>query len=89
MTMFVVLSPASSPQLGDLKTAMGRVFQDSYFEIAEGQFVAVAPELNSIQIGERLGPEGKVGQFVVFTADGHYGWHRKDLWSWLQTRASQ
>lgn len=89
MTTFVVISPASNASLNVLKTAIERVFPDRHFEIAPGQFVAVASDLNPVQVGERLGTDGQVGQFVVFATAGHYGWHRKDLWDWLKAKASE
>ena len=89
MTTFVVISPASSAFLDAFNASIERVFPGRHFEISSGQFVAVDPDLSAVQVGERLGPEGQIGQFVVFSTDSHYGWHRKDLWEWLKVKADQ
>lgn len=84
MTIFAIIAPA--PSLA-LEEAMKKVFPEAFLEFAPGQFVASAPNLTSQQVGEKLGPNGQVGQFVIFAVAGHWGFHRKDLWEWLAVRA--
>ena len=54
-----------------------------HFEIAHGQYVVAAINLTAQQVAQELGPNGEVGNFVVFSVAGYWGFHRKDLWEWL------
>jgi hypothetical protein len=80
MTIFAIIAPGNDNRLTD---AVQRVFPGKHFQIAPGQFVAVAPSLTAAQIAEQIGPNDKVGQYVVFSVAGYWGYHRKDLWEWL------
>jgi hypothetical protein len=54
-----------------------------HFFIAQGQWVVAETGLTAQQVSEKIGLEGKAGQFVVFSIAGFFGYHRKDLWEWL------
>jgi hypothetical protein len=81
MATYAIIAPAADERL---KAAIERLFPGRNFEFAPGQFVASsAAVLTAMQIGQQIGPSGEVGQFVVFSFVGHWGYHRKDLWEWL------
>jgi hypothetical protein len=79
MTIFAIIAPSGTSQLTD---AIRREFPTN-FEFSPGQFVASASGLTAAQVTQRLGPNGEVGRFVVFSVAGYWGYHRKDLWEWL------
>lgn len=80
MAIFAVIAPGHSPQLA---IAIPAKFP-KFFEFGPGQFV-VAPTdgQTAQQVAQSLGVNGEVGQFVVFSVAGFFGFHRKDLWEWL------
>jgi hypothetical protein len=84
MTVFAIIAPTFNPML---TTAVQRQFPN-HLEFSPGQFVANTTGLTAMQVAQQLGPNGEVGQFVVFTVAGHWGYHRKDLWEWLSVNSS-
>jgi hypothetical protein len=80
MTIFAIIGPSNDHRLTN---AVGHVFPGKYFEFAPGQFVASAPSLTAAQVSQQIGPDTQVGQYVVFSITGYWGYHRKDLWEWL------
>jgi hypothetical protein len=50
---------------------------------AQGQWVVADTNATAEQIAQRIGLEGRSGQFVVFSIAGYFGYYRKDLWEWL------
>jgi hypothetical protein len=82
MAAFAVLAPPSSPQLSLLSSSIIRNFP-KHFEIAQGQYVVAATSMTAEQVAKQIGIDGVVGQFVVFSIAGTFGYHRKDLWEWI------
>jgi hypothetical protein len=85
MTIFAIIAPTNDQRL---REAVNRVFPGKNFEFVPGQFVASAPGLTAAQVAANLGTNGQVGQYVVFSVAGHWGYHRQDLWEWLTANAS-
>ena len=79
MAILAVIAPSFSRELADAVTSKF----PRHFEIAPGQYVVWADGSTAQQVGQILGPNGEVGQFVVFSVAGHWGYHRRDLWEWL------
>jgi hypothetical protein len=84
VAIFAIIAPHFNPSLTG---AMQREFP-RHMEFSPGQFVASIDGLTATQISQKLGPEGQVGQFVVFHTTGYWGFHRKDLWEWLTVNTS-
>lgn len=80
MAVYAIIAPAAS---GALTQAMARTFEGEHFEFSPGQFVAQSSNLTVQGVVNALGGSGEVGQIVVFTVSGFWGFHRKDLWDWL------
>jgi hypothetical protein len=83
MAAFVVLTSPNSPQLFLLAETVQRNFP-KHFEITTGQYVVAAAGLTAERVAHQIGANGEVGQMVVFSIVGFFGYHRKDLWEWLQ-----
>ena len=84
MTVYAIIAPEESPLLA---AAVERNFEKK-IQFAPGQFVASGTGMTASQVAEKLGANGEIGQFVVFTVAGYWGFHRKDLWEWLAVNSS-
>lgn len=80
MTIFAIIGPGPDNRL---QAAVVRIFPGKNLEFAPGQFVASAPGLTATQVAQQIGSNEQVGQYVVFSVAGYWGFHRKDLWEWL------
>lgn len=87
MTIFAILATTASPALA---SAVTREFPNDSLEYAPGQFVVSADKLGSQDVARRLGvADGSLGEVVVFTTVGHWGFHENLLWEWLATRGTR
>lgn len=84
MSTYAIIAPAADPRL---KIAIDRVFPEKNFEFAPGQFVATRTGLTSTQLAAEIGTNEQVGQYVIFSVSGYWGFHRRDLWEWLTANA--
>jgi hypothetical protein len=84
MTVFAIIAPEADARLKD---AIQRDFTKN-FEFSPGQFVASGSGLTAAQVAQKLGANGEVDKFVVFTVASHWGYHRKDLWEWMTANSS-
>lgn len=64
-------------------------FADQSYKIAPNQWV-VAADMTDKALLEKLGAsEGQQGRIMVATFSTYYGWHDKNLWSWLSIKEGQ
>lgn len=80
MADFAVLGTAENELL---RGAIERHFRDAHFHIAEHQWVVADTGATAERVAEKIGADGRSGEFVVFSVAGYFGYHRKDLWEWL------
>jgi len=79
MAAFAVLGP---PDNHLLQGVIQRNFTRHYF-MSPGQWVVAETNATAQLIAERIGVDGRSGQFVVFSIAGQFGFYRKDLWEWI------
>ena len=86
MAIFALLGDGTN---GEFARIVKEKYPGSYFEIIPGQIVISASKTTSREVAEYLGTkEGGLGQVVIFSIASWYGWHRKDLWDWIQAKTS-
>ena len=84
MAIVAVIASKDQPGLGNAITGSF----PKHLNFGPGQWVVSADGLTAPQVAEKLGvSKGALGQVVVFTVANHWGYHRKDLWEWLDANA--
>lgn len=83
MTVFAIMAPAASP---GLQAAIERSFANNFLKLADNEWLVAANDLTTQQIGERLGPKGENGKFVVVSVVSYWGYHDRNIWEWLKVK---
>ena len=80
MSIYLVLSSADKPDLG---SHIAAVFPDESRQISPSQWL-VSANTTAQGVGKLLGvDEGKYGRVMISLVTAYWGWHDKDLWSWI------
>lgn len=79
MPVFAIIAPTDD---GRLNLAVQSKFP-RHFKFGPGQYVVNDLGPTAQHLALTLGSNDQVGQYVIFSVAGHWGYHRKDLWEWL------
>lgn len=87
MAVFLISAEKNNPALDARIKAR---FPEKHFKLTDNTWM-ISSELLTRQVSDELAiTGGSSGQAGVFRVDNYFGWHRKDLWEWLdrETKAS-
>lgn len=85
MSVFVVFSPGPNPAL---EATIQEKFVDDYMVVSEGQWL-VAGDGIAKDISDKLGiSTGAVGNAIVVTVGGYFGYANNVIWEWLALKLS-
>ena len=80
MPVFVVLTAdKEEPIVETLK----KEFEENLYQIQDNQWLVDANE-TAESLSKKLRKGGGDSIFAVFKADSHSGFHKQDLWDWLE-----
>ena len=80
MPVFVVLTADEKKPI--VETLKGK-FGDNWYQISDHQWLVDTNE-TAVSLAEKLKESADGSVFVVFKVDSHSGFHKKDLWDWLE-----
>jgi hypothetical protein len=79
MPVFAIIAPWDD---GRLALAVQNKFPQHY-KFSGGQYVVSTPGPTAHSVSDQLGTGLEVGNYVVFSVAGYWGYHDKNLWEWL------
>ena len=83
MAVFVVISTLPNPTL---KAKIQEAYPNDHYVLNDRTWL-VSGDYISSQVSNNLRiSDGDMGQSAVFTIDGYYGWHEKQMWEWLSLK---
>lgn len=87
MALFVVLgTPPTTP----LEQSIQSAFSGDYKTLGTAQWLVSAAGLTTQEITEKLGAaNGEKGEVFVASVQNVWGWHRAEVWEWIQARQAK